>query len=168
MKESIEVKGEQIAYMSCGRLDKDDLLTYSRHKTQTEQITHVQPSQSTSLDLAPMSSNILIGNENLIVALVVDDTDVPIAIRNGVRTCTRHPGFKFVSYNSLSPSFCAFVSFLPCVSILQGWVEAITNSKSKEAMVEELKALGNNETWELISLQLGKKKTSRMQMGCHC
>lgn len=64
---------------------------------------------------------------------------VPIAIRKEVRTCSQHPISKFVSYNSLSPSYHAFVSSLSYVSITQGWKEAITNPKWKEAMVEEIK-----------------------------
>lgn len=57
------------------------------------------------------------GNENLIVALIVDNTDVPIAIRKRVMTCSQHPISKFVSYNFLCSSYCAFVLFMSSVSI---------------------------------------------------
>ena len=39
----------------------------------------------------------------------VDDSNIPIALRKGVRTCTDHPICKFISYDgivSLLPRFC--------------------------------------------------------------
>ena len=48
---------------------------------------------------------------------VIDDLDIPIATRKGVRSCTQHPISKFVSYSRLSPSHKAFVPNLASVSI---------------------------------------------------
>lgn len=47
----------------------------------------------------------------------VDDSDLPIAIQKGVRSCTKHPLSNFVSYEKLSPSFRAFTSQLSCREI---------------------------------------------------
>ncbi len=54
----------------------------------------------------------------------VDDLDVPFALRKGVRTCTKHLISKFVSYDSLSPSYRALVLFVFSVLIPQDWKEA--------------------------------------------
>ena len=73
------------------------------------------------------------------------------------RSCTQYPISNFVSYDSLSPSYRTFFSFLNSVSIPQGWKEAINDPKWKDVMVEEMKALAKNETWELVDLPFGKK-----------
>lgn len=39
-----------------------------------------------------------------------NDNNLPIAIRKVVRASTQHPTSHFVLYNSLSPSFRAFIS----------------------------------------------------------
>ncbi|KAJ7972159.1 Retrovirus-related Pol polyprotein from transposon TNT 1-94 [Quillaja saponaria] len=74
-----------------------------------------------------------------------------------VRTCTHHPISNHVSYKSLSPSYRAFVSTLSSVSIPQDWKEALADPKWEDAMVEEMKALSKNDTWELASLPHGKR-----------
>ena len=38
-----------------------------------------------------------------LIDLKIDDVDVPIALRKGVRSCTNHPIGNFVNYDSLSP-----------------------------------------------------------------
>ncbi|EOY08714.1 Cysteine-rich RLK (RECEPTOR-like protein kinase) 8, putative [Theobroma cacao] len=64
---------------------------------------------------------------------------------------------NFVSYDSLSPSYRAFVLFVSSISIPQGWQKPYHDPKWKEAMIEEMKALVKNETWELVTPPLGKK-----------
>lgn len=76
----------------------------------------------------------------------VDDSNLPIAIRKGVRTYTQHLISKFVSYDSLSSSYCAFVLSLSFVSIPHNWKEALTNPNWKEAMAKEMRALNKNGT----------------------
>ena len=48
---------------------------------------------------------------------VLNDLDVPIAFRKGVRSCTTHPIADFVSYERLSPQFRAFTANLSKVDI---------------------------------------------------
>lgn len=43
------------------------------------------------------------------------------------------------------------------VSIPQNWKDAFLDPKWKEAMVEEMKALVKNETWELVTPPAGKR-----------
>ena len=45
------------------------------------------------------------------------EMNIPIALRKGVRSCTKHPLSKFVSYSNLSSSFAAFTSRLSCVEV---------------------------------------------------
>ena len=89
--------------------------------------------------------------------IINDNLDIPIATRKGVRSCTQHPISKFVSYGRLSPSYQAFVSNLASVSIPNHVEDALTNPKWKHAMIEEMKALHKNSTWELVELPRGHK-----------
>ena len=85
------------------------------------------------------------------------DLDVPIAVRKGVRTCTQHPISNFVSYAHLSPSYKSFLSKIASVSVPNNVQDALADPKWKLAMIEEMKALRKNGTWELVSLPMGKK-----------
>lgn len=49
--------------------------------------------------------------------LNIIDFDLPIVIQMGVRSCTKNPQTNFVSYENLSPSFCAFTPKLSCREI---------------------------------------------------
>ena len=43
--------------------------------------------------------------------IVPNELNLSIAVRKGIRTCTKYPMSKYVSYTNLSPSFSAFYSF---------------------------------------------------------
>lgn len=58
-----------------------------------------------------------------------NNMDKSIALRKWVRICTKHPICKFISYNSLSPSYRVFVLFVFSVFIPQGWREALRDPK---------------------------------------
>ena len=57
----------------------------------------------------------------------VDNSNIPIALRNGVRTCTNHPICRFISYDGLSPSYQDFVSVLDSVQVPNSIKEALKN-----------------------------------------
>ncbi|KAJ7969147.1 Retrovirus-related Pol polyprotein from transposon TNT 1-94 [Quillaja saponaria] len=147
------------------RLAKPDLLKYSRRCRQHGKIAiePALPSQEFSPDPASMpvhpckSPDAIPSSNTPHDSPVIDDTNLPIAIRKAVRTCTHHPISNHVSYKSLSPSYRAFVSTLSSVSIPQDWEEALADPKWEDAMVEEMKALSKNDTWELASLPHGKR-----------
>jgi hypothetical protein len=65
-----------------------------------------------------------------------------------------------VSYASLSPAYRAFVISLQSVVIPKDWKEANRDPKWREAMLEELRALEKNKTWDLVKLPPGKKAMS--------
>ncbi|KAJ7954402.1 Retrovirus-related Pol polyprotein from transposon TNT 1-94 [Quillaja saponaria] len=147
------------------RLAKPDLLKYSRRCRQHGKIAiePALPSQEFSPDPASMpvhpckSPDAIPSSNTPHDSPVIDDTNLPIAIRKAVRTCTHHPISNHVSYKSLSPLYRAFVSTLSSVSIPQDWKEALADPKWEDAMVEEMKALSKNDIWELASLPHGKR-----------
>ena len=59
----------------------------------------------------------------------------------------------------MSPSYRAFVASLHSVAIPRDWKEAQHDSNWREAMLEELKALEKNQTWEFVKLPKGKKRS---------
>jgi len=95
--------------------------------------------------------------------------NLPIALRKGTRINAGVPrprlGFEhdisnYVSYESLSPAYRAFIASLQCVQIPRDWNEAKHDPKWREAMLEELRALEKNKTWDIVKLPMGKKAVS--------
>ncbi|KAG8491054.1 hypothetical protein CXB51_014208 [Gossypium anomalum] len=82
---------------------------------------------------------------------------LPIAVRKGTRSCTQHPISQFVSYGNLSKSYKAFVTNVDSVKTQKNIEEALESAKWRQAVMEEMKALKNNETWEVSDLPKGKK-----------
>ena len=70
-----------------------------------------------------------------------NDLHLPIALRKGTRACTQHPISHFVSYDRLSPSFCAFALLVASESIPRSHVEAAHVHEWKAAMDHEVEAL---------------------------
>lgn len=87
----------------------------------------------------------------------VDDINIPIALRKNVRSCTKHPIERFVSYGKLSQSYKTFVTALDNTHIPSNIHEALQNSEWAAAVTEEVQALIKNGTWEITSLPSGKK-----------
>jgi hypothetical protein len=87
----------------------------------------------------------------------ISDTDLPIALRKQTRSCTLHPISKFMSYNALSIGFRAFTSHLDSTVIPRTIQEALGIPKWREAVLEEMRALEKNDTWEVTNLPQGKK-----------
>ncbi|WVZ92208.1 hypothetical protein U9M48_038291 [Paspalum notatum var. saurae] len=95
--------------------------------------------------------------------------DLPIALRKGTQINAGVPrprlGFdhdisNYISYASLSPAYRAFIASLQCVQIPRDWNEARHDPKWCEAMLEELRALEKNKTWDIVKLPMGKKVVS--------
>ncbi|KAK8923657.1 hypothetical protein KSP39_PZI019078 [Platanthera zijinensis] len=83
--------------------------------------------------------------------------DAPIALRKGIRSCTKHPLSNYVSYDSFSTAYKTFISSLASITIPSSWQEAIGIPEWKGAMLEEMMALEKNHTWDLVQLPFGKK-----------
>ena len=68
-----------------------------------------------------------------------------------------YPISDFVSYHRLYKAQVGFALQLSFVSISSHFHEALEDPKCKSAMVEEMKALRKNSTWEIVKLPMGKK-----------
>ena len=86
-----------------------------------------------------------------------NDIDLPIALRKPPRSCTLRPIENFVSYNTLSTGYRAFTSNLDRVKIPRNVEEALEISEWREVVMEEIKALEKNGTWEVMNLPRGKR-----------
>ena len=67
------------------------------------------------------------------------------------------PRFPFVSYNHLSSSSCSFIAFLDSISLPHTIREALSHLGWHTTMVEEMQALDDNGSWNLVQLPAGKK-----------
>ena len=97
---------------------------------------------------------------------VLTNTDIPsnngwpIAINKGVRECTKtklYPLSNYVSYNQVSPEYNRVIQALMTVSVLRNVREAMLSAEWKKAMDEEMEALEQSNTWEMVPLPVGKK-----------
>ena len=68
-----------------------------------------------------------------------------------------HPIYNFLSYHRMSPSYSSFVFSLSSLNVPSNVHEALNHPGWKQAMIDEMKTLENNDTWELVTLPLGKK-----------
>ncbi|KAJ1395404.1 Gag-polypeptide of LTR copia-type [Sesbania bispinosa] len=68
----------------------------------------------------------------------IDDIDIPIALRKGVRSCTQHPIEKYVSYGKLSQGYRSFVAALDNTHIPRNVQEALQQPEWAAAVTEEV------------------------------
>ncbi|KAA0046033.1 cysteine-rich RLK RECEPTOR-like protein kinase [Cucumis melo var. makuwa] len=83
--------------------------------------------------------------------------DIPIALRKGTRSCTKHPICNYVSYDNLSPQFRAFTASLNSTIIPKNIYTTLECPEWKNVVMEEMKALEKNRTWEICALPKGHK-----------
>ena len=67
-----------------------------------------------------------------------------------------YPISNFISYHHLSKANLAFALQLSSIFIPSHFQEALEDPKWKNAMVEEMRALQKNFTWEMAELPMGK------------
>ena len=85
--------------------------------------------------------------------LVLSD-DLPIALRKGKFQCA-HPISSFCS--RLSSQSCSFIASLNTISLLNKVSETLSHPGWRRTMIEEMDALTDNGTWDLVCLPVGKK-----------
>ena len=119
--------------------------------------------------------NILQGNNNLKALnlgqpsktvsetekIQIEDSDVSIALRKGVRSCTVHPLSNFVKYNHLSNSVHSLVKNLEVVEIPKTVQEALESLQWKQAILDEMRALEKNQTWKVVP-----RPHNKVHVGC--
>ncbi|KAK8990121.1 hypothetical protein V6N11_008637 [Hibiscus sabdariffa] len=123
---------------TCRELDMDSVANI---ETPTAQSKSSSPTTATTGNSSTSSKS---PSQNL--------DDFPIAIRKGVRACTKHPILRFCGYTSLMPCFKAFTATLDARQIPKTVDEALRDPKWKKAVEEELTALENNATWTVTNL----------------
>ena len=75
--------------------------------------------------------------------------DLPIAFCKGKRQCA-HPIFSFCSYDHLSSLSCSFTASLVSISLPNKVFEALAHPGWHSAMIEEMDALTDNSTGDLV------------------
>ena len=70
------------------------------------------------------------------------------------------PNLFVVSYNHLSSSSCSFIASLDSISLPNTVCEALSHPGWRSAMVDEMQALDDNGTWDLVPLPTSKKAIS--------
>ncbi|TYK05539.1 Beta-galactosidase [Cucumis melo var. makuwa] len=83
--------------------------------------------------------------------------DLPIALRKGTRSGTKHSISNYVSYENLSPQFRTFTASLDSTTIPKNIHITLECPEWKNAVMEETKALEKNNTWEICTLPEGHK-----------
>ena len=91
----------------------------------------------------------------------VPDDDLPITLRKDRRQCV-HPISSFCTYNQLSSQSCSFIASLDSISLPNTFQEVLSPPGWRSAMIEEMDALNENGTYNLVHLPTGKKA-----IGCH-
>lgn len=137
----------------------------TQFKLQPEKQSQEQPqSFDVGADGTDMDQSIETGGE-----MAEPSINLPIGLRKEARSTTGKPptryGFEhdisnYVSYESLSLTYRAFIASLQYVRIPKYWKEAVHDPKWHDAMLEELRALEKNETWDLVKLPSEKKVVS--------
>ena len=82
--------------------------------------------------------------------------DLPVALRKGKCQCT-HPISSFCSYNHFSSHSYSFIASLDSISLPNKVSKTLAHPGWRNAMIEEMDALTDNGTWDLVCLPAGKK-----------
>ncbi|KAL6312310.1 hypothetical protein AAG906_004931 [Vitis piasezkii] len=75
----------------------------------------------------------------------------------GNPSCTKHPIAKYISYSNLSDNYRAFTTNISKLVVPRNIQEALDEPSWKLAVFEEMNALKNNGTWEVVDLPREKK-----------
>ncbi|CAN0910966.1 Retrovirus-related Pol polyprotein from transposon TNT 1-94 [Linum grandiflorum] len=122
--------------------------------------------ESPEVEVQDIEGELITQDENIeteeIITTVTEDTiappedlNWPIAVRKGVRECTRHPIQRYVNYGRLSPEFQAFTTHLD--STPRSIEEAMKIPEWRKAVLDEIQALEANGTWKIVTLPPGKR-----------
>ncbi|CAN1837958.1 Retrovirus-related Pol polyprotein from transposon TNT 1-94 [Linum perenne] len=129
-------------------LPRPELQVYKRRKVRT-----IEPMEQ------PTELNEHIP-EDEVTPGVEDNLDIPIAIRKGVRECTKHPIERNVGYGCLGSTYRGFITNLDSVEVPKTIQEALKHPRWNQAVLDELQALQKNQTWEMVDLPSGKRCVS--------
>lgn len=129
-----------------------EIRVYTRRE-RNKQVTNSHHSQEANPVIEPSQ----LKDSGTLLSNTQSDLDIPIALRKGRRSCTQHPISNFISYAKLSSPFKAFTTSLSDIVIPRNINEALSTPQWKTAVLEEMKALEQNDTWRLVELPPNKK-----------
>jgi len=87
-----------------------------------------------------------------------ENLDLPIALRKGTHTCkSTYSIANFVSYDRLSSTSRYLIASLDSIFVPKTLKEALNHTGWSNAMLDEIHALEENHTWDLMDLPKGKK-----------
>ena len=82
--------------------------------------------------------------------------NISVVLCKGKRQCA-YPIFSFCSYDHLSSRSYYFIVSLDYISLPNKVSETLAHPGWRCAMIEEMNALTDNDTWDLVCLPVGKK-----------
>ncbi|CAN1150187.1 Copia protein [Linum perenne] len=100
--------------------------------------------------------NPTVSNPTHVSSSIDTDSNWPIALRKGTRSCTRYPIDKYLSYARLSNHHRAFVTNVSNLFVPRNIYEALGDANWSSAVNEEMHALITNQTWKVVDLPAGK------------
>ena len=130
-----------------------ELRVYSRRRARKDEVgeqPHLQQNQEANQNSVSAEGNLELSDN-------IDELQLPIALRKGVRSCTQHSIGNYVSYSRLSPKYRAFVANLDRIMVPKDIKEALKSEDWKKAVWEEICALKRNRTLDITDLPKGKK-----------
>ena len=138
--------------------EDDDLLVYtisSPTPTPTPALVPIKPliTQVYSQRQNPLVSSPTLATLSLDL---IQNDDLLIALRTSKQQCA-YPISSFASYNHFSFSSCSFIASLDSISLPNIVQEALSHPSWHCAMVDEIQAVDDNGTWDLVPLPTGKK-----------
>ncbi|XP_062109912.1 uncharacterized mitochondrial protein AtMg00810-like [Humulus lupulus] len=86
----------------------------------------------------------------------VPSDDLPNALHEGKSQCA-YPISSFFSYNHLSSSSCSFIASIDSILIPKTIRDAISHPSWHNAMIDEMNALDDNGTWDMVDLPSRKR-----------
>ena len=147
--------------------EEENLQVYTR-RTRLPVIQQDEEDNQVLENLSHVQGALQLGGED--EGVKEEEYNLPISVRKGVRNNAGKYLLRYsfeakaesnisnyVSYDSLSPIYKAFVASLDSMQIPNYWREAKQDPRWHQAMLDELKVLEKNKTWDLVPFPEGKK-----------
>lgn len=113
------------------------LRVYSKGKWHRKEMAQrALPEQLQESEPTPSPPEISQGNSHPDSSTHESPDNRPIALRKGVRSCTNHPIYTFLSYKELSPKYRGFISNLDKIQVPNNIYEAMEISQWKATSME--------------------------------
>ena len=138
---------------------------YERKKKKIEELMKVTDKELDATEKAPSTEEEIVeslnsSNSETVIKDSRDNDEWPIAIRKGTQSCVKPLSYdiaNYLDYQQVSPSYKCFLTAIQNIKTPKNTEEALKIPNWKQAMDDEMLALIQNQTWELVDLPGGKK-----------